>query len=266
MLEFVKNNSRFQSEIFMYEIGRSYSTSFDPRHEKLYFRRQYQTKPSCFEQRLLCVAYSSGTNEKELTQTLTPSVERGADFFAVVNSIKQLCWLVSSKPVKLVRIENGSTAYKAWMHPYRVAEIMLNGVNLGVVAEVVPGLLDGVTSRVVIAEIDLELLLEVDVTLTLCKPIAKYPDSFFEMSVVADSDEPYAEIEKLLLDNIDLQSFRKIEPIAVYQGKPLNENEKSVSVKLSFGSDERTLSHEEMAAIQNRLIEAIKSSKYSLRG
>jgi len=95
--------------------------------------------------------------------------------------------------------------------------------------------------------------------------LKKYPDSFFEMSVVMPQREPYSRLRSLLAANVAEELLRKIEVIAVYEGKPLAADEKSISVKLFLGAEDRTLSGEELAAVQDRLVAAIDESTYALR-
>ena len=141
----------------------------------------------------------------------------------------------------------------------------MNGVCVGVIAEVRPGAVADLDSRAIVAELDLELLLEVDMSERHFAPLPKYPDSLFEMSVVMPTREPYQRLDELVRANVESSLLREINVIAVYEGAPLAEGEKSVSVKLHLGSDERTLSGEELTAIQDGLMAAVENSSYSLR-
>ena len=187
--------------------------------------------------------------------------------------MRRVCRLVSHKEVVFSGLSASAgvtpaadfSTQKSWMHPFRGAQILVNGVPLGVIAEVSPGVVQDLKSRAVIAELDLELLLECDLGVELFKHLPKYPDSFFEMSVVMPEKEPFEKLNQLILKNLDNSLLRRIEVLAVYQGKPLKSGEKSVSVKLYLGSDEGTLSGEELSALQDRLMTAVESSSYSLR-
>ena len=265
MLGTVQKNARFYGELYLFEIGRSYEPKIPEVHKKLQYRSEHQANVAWIERRLLSIAYSSGKDEAQLGTSLRPSLGRGGDFYALAGVIRDLGWLVSSKPIVLEEISLDSKESKKWMHPYRAAKVMLNGSMVGVIAEVKKSFIDDVSARVVVAEIDLELLLEADPDFTCYKEIPKYPDSFFEMSVVMPGNEPYAALEDLLVKSVDNQYLRRIEPLAVYTGKPLNEGEKSVSVKLFFGSDERTLSSDEIEKLRTSLMDAVNNSHYSLR-
>ena len=75
----------------------------------------------------------------------------------------------------------------------------------------------------------------------------------------------YAELEAIITGSVDAVLLRRTEVLAVYEGPPLQADQKSVSVKLFLGADDRTLSGDELSAIQSRLIAAVAQSKFSLR-
>jgi phenylalanyl-tRNA synthetase beta chain len=56
-----------------------------------------------------------------------------------------------------------------------------------------------------------------------------------------------------------------IEFVRVYTGAPLPDDRKSVSYRLTVAAPDRTLSSEEVAAIRNRVIEAMRAGGYELR-
>jgi phenylalanyl-tRNA synthetase beta chain len=265
MFSAVERNYKHESEIYIFEIGRTYERDFDARHDKLKFRNQYQTNPTTFERRLACLAYSAGRNEKELGRVLKPAVEQGADFYAVVGAVQSLVWLSTEKAVCLEPLAEGEQGYVAWMHPYRSARVIVNGVNLGFIAEAKAEMFEDVRERVVFAELDLELLMEVDNTEKSTKALPKFPDSFFELAVVMPESEPYRNLERLFYEKMQTTFLRRIEPLSIYTGKPLADGDKSVAVKFYFGSDERTLSHEEVEELQNSFMNIVKESSYSLR-
>ncbi len=282
MVETLLSNGKNTSQLAMFELGRGYETSEDPRHTELQYRAKFKNTPG-FERRLLTLLYASGRDESTIAQTVTPAVEQGADFFSMVTVVKRVVGKVSRQPLSLKPIfavsgSNGSTAagtaksaagdytaYKQWMHPYRAVSLIVAGKEIGVLAEVTPQFREDFSHRAVIAEIDTEILIEADQKTSLFARPSKFPDSFFEMSVVMPKQSYYAELETLLKSNVDSELLRRIEVLSVYEGKPLQENEKSVSVKLFLGAGDRTLSGEELDNIQNSLMAAVAESSFSLR-
>lgn len=280
VLELLDKNKRNFPSLLIYEIGRGYQAEPDQQHENLALREPVKDA-AAFEKRLLCLAYSSGIEEESLAASVSPNLTSGADFYAVLNVIRRVSRLVSTKDLEVRAITsdpsrdvsgNGQpseagdfASCKRWMHPYRAASVSLNGISFGVVAEVRPDILDDFSNRAVVAEIDLDLLLEADRDEALFSPLPKYPDSFFEMSVVMPKTTCYEELKRIVVEQVAPSLLKKIEVVSVYEGKPLEKDQKSVSVKLFLGAQDRTLSGSELTEIQQGLIKAIEESPFALR-
>ena len=88
--------------------------------------------------------------------------------------------------------------------------------------------------------------------------------SAFDLSVVAGLREPSSHIERQLI-NAAGSDLVEIEFVRVYTGDPLPEDRKSVSYRLTVAAPDRTLSSDEVAAIRNRVIDAMRAAGYELR-
>ena len=274
IIEHVERNARFQDSTFLYEIGRAYELCENISHKNLKLKEKYKDAVVS-ETRLLAFAYVSGRQEAEMAFSLKPELKKGADFYAALAVAKRVCRLASIseldvKPIEVIDAISLTSAvnfraYKKWMHPYRCASLNLKGIPIGVIAEVMPSVLSNVKGRVILFEIDLELLLEADSKTYLFKPIAKFPDSMFEISIVMPKTVCFAEIKNALSDAVGEQLLKTIEVVSVYEGNPLADNEKSVSVKLVFGAKDKTLSSVEVKGIQDKVVDTVSCLGYSLR-
>ncbi|HXM43227.1 MAG TPA: phenylalanine--tRNA ligase subunit beta [Bryobacteraceae bacterium] len=146
-------------------------------------------------------------------------------------------------------------------HPARAAEIHWRGAVAGRLFELHPSLAQG---RTAMLDLDLTLVQAAAPRETRYTPIRRYPSSAFDLSVVAHSRELVGDLRGKLaaLAGPLLQS---IEYQRQYAGPPLAEGTKSVSFRLTLGSQERTLSSEEVAAIRARLIDGMRAHGYDLR-
>lgn len=298
MLESLEQNSRFAEKLLFYELGRTYGQKEIIAHQTLSTKEQVKN-PAGFERRILCLGYTSGREERVLHSFLVPELESGANFYALLGVLQKVVRLVSYKPLRLIPIvlktgieqrgheylsasfpENliieevlaskptpaeDLSSYKRWMHPFRSSSLVLDTVVIGVLAEAREGILNDLPSRSVIAEIDVELLLGEKSEDHVFQPLPKYPDSFFEMSVIMPYRTPYRELESLIHRLLDPKILRGLEVLAVYQGAPLKQNEKSVSVRVFFGAEDRTLSGEELSLLQTNLVASVKAEGFSLR-
>lgn len=268
-IELLERNGRFFSDVMLFELGRAYEL---PDAKQNGGKKKGQAAGR--ERRLLSLSYMSGIDEKDAGAAARPKLGSGASFYAAAAVLRSVLRLVSKNAPELAPLQTCSGessaedfhCAKAWMHPHRAASVMLKGECVGVIAEISPLLGVELPARAVLAEIDLGKLLALPAEAPGFEQLAKYPDSFFEMSVVMPRTEHYRELDTFIRMNADSEILKRIDVLAVYEGKPLKEGEKSVSVRLVFGSRERTLAGEEISGFQTRLIDAVRNSRYALRG
>jgi phenylalanyl-tRNA synthetase beta chain len=79
-----------------------------------------------------------------------------------------------------------------------------------------------------------------------------------DISFVVNRHIGFADIRNSVLDqNVDL--CRSVEFVDVYEGKGLAENERSVTIRLEYRSDERTLIEVEVETVHRGIVAAIEN-------
>ena len=141
-------------------------------------------------------------------------------------------------------------------HPERAAIIAWRGEDVGRLFELHPSL--GVEGRAAILDLDLATMERLDHRERRYQPLRRFPVSAFDLSVVAGLREPAGEIERQLAAAAG-SDLVEIEFVREYTGAPLPEDRKSVSYRLTVAAPDRTLSSDEVAAIRNRVIEAMRA-------
>jgi phenylalanyl-tRNA synthetase beta chain len=147
-------------------------------------------------------------------------------------------------------------------HPERAALVMSGGENIGRLFELHPSL--GVDGRAAILDLDLAILERLNARDLRYQPLRRFPTSAFDLSVVTGLREPAGTIQSRLREAAG-SDLVEIEFVRQYTGAPLPENSKSVSYRLTVGAPDRTLSSEEVTAIRNRVIDAMRQAGYELR-
>jgi phenylalanyl-tRNA synthetase beta chain len=158
-------------------------------------------------------------------------------------------------------VRQGAAA-RPFEHPERAAEVIWRNENIGRLFELHPAL--GVEGRAAILDLDLALTQRLDYSDVRYQPLRRFPTSAFDLSVVAPLRDPAGNIEQLLKSAAG-SDLVEIEFVRQYTGAPLPEDRKSVSYRLTVGAPDRTLSSDEVTAIRNRIIEALRQAKYDLR-
>jgi phenylalanyl-tRNA synthetase beta chain len=136
------------------------------------------------------------------------------------------------------------------------------GETVGRLFELHPNLIE--TGRAAVLDLDLQAVHRLSGGEIKYRPIRRYPSSAFDLSVIAGEREYAAKLEA------DVARFagpllESIEFLRQYSGPPLEPGQKSVSFRLTVGSDERTLSSEEVGEIRARIIEGMRGLGYELR-
>jgi phenylalanyl-tRNA synthetase beta chain len=145
------------------------------------------------------------------------------------------------------------------MHPERSAHIEIGGQRVGDLYELYPDLLD--RGRAAILDLDLDALLVLPSQREAYRPLRRFPTSSFDLSVVAGSHELVANLEGKLRQ-LAGESLVSLQFLLIF---PLPPDKKSVSFRLTFGADDRTLTNEEVTGIRDRVVAGIRAAGYELR-
>jgi phenylalanyl-tRNA synthetase beta chain len=153
-------------------------------------------------------------------------------------------------------------------HPGKSAAIKLGDEPIGVVGEVHPGVLAAfeVSQAVTLAEIDVDRLISQGMVPPQYRPIPRFPAVTRDLSVILDATVPAGQI-LTTIEGFHPDLLREVRLFDIYAGKPIPEGKKSLTFALTYRSDDRTLTDEEVNAIQTRVIEHVRQ-KFSaqLRG
>ncbi len=159
-----------------------------------------------------------------------------------------------------LRVREGAPL--GWEHPARCAEVWWNGREIGRLSELHPSLIEG--GRAAVLDIDLIVLREVTPARASYTPVRRFPESAFDLSIVAGAREYAADLE------LEIRRFAgdlalAVEYVREYRGAPLAEGKKSVSFRVVAGAADRTLSSEEIAEMRGRIIAGLNELGYELR-
>lgn len=140
-------------------------------------------------------------------------------------------------------------------HPGQVAEINVNGDNVGIVARLHPA---EVKEAVYVMEINLDKLLEKKVGKMKYKEISKFPNIKKDVAFVVDKNIPSKDIE-MVIKKSGGSLLTNIEVFDVYTGENVGDDEKSIAYSLTFNDSKKTLTEEEVAEIFNKIISTVTS-------
>ncbi|MEM1330796.1 MAG: phenylalanine--tRNA ligase subunit beta [Planctomycetota bacterium] len=111
---------------------------------------------------------------------------------------------------------------------------------------------------VVLAEVDLAPLRAMYPPRAITHALPAYPPADRDVSLVVDESVRYAEIESVVAAS-ELEGLESVAFGGIYRGKQLGSGKKSVTIRLRFRDDSRTLRREEVEPRLGRLYEAAKA-------
>jgi phenylalanyl-tRNA synthetase beta chain len=110
---------------------------------------------------------------------------------------------------------------------------------------------------VYVAEVDLSALLEMQERPVLYTPLARYPSVVRDVSLLVGRRATLAEMLDRIRDE-RLEHCRDAKLVDVYEGAPLPEGKRSVTLRLEYRASERTLRDEEVEEMHARIVQALE--------
>jgi len=137
----------------------------------------------------------------------------------------------------------------------QTAVVSFDGTKVGYLGRLSDDIAAGYKFKqpVFVAEIDLQAILDIVSEPIAYRPLSKYPAVTRDISLLGDRKVSFAAIR----DSITEQNFdlcRSIGFVDVYEGKGLKENERSITIRLEYRSDERTLIEDEVEALHQQIL------------
>ncbi|HSK70950.1 MAG TPA: phenylalanine--tRNA ligase subunit beta, partial [Pyrinomonadaceae bacterium] len=135
------------------------------------------------------------------------------------------------------------------------ASISLNGRKIGYLGRLSDEIAAGYKFKqpVFVAEIDLQTVLNEKTNPVLYKPLPIYPSIVRDVSLLVKRSVSFDDIRRAIAEEAH-ELCRSIEFVDVYEGKGIADDERSITVRLEYRSDERTLLDEEVDAVHGQIV------------
>ena len=197
----------------------------------------------CDEHKKLCITLFSKTKALE------------ALYFELRDMIAETVEYIKHKPVSYLKKE----ASHSYEHPKNLNALLIDDVEIGQIGVVHPLVSKKIDKKasIVFAEIDIESLTNVAAMPISYVDPSKYPSIEVDLSFIA---EKFSEINDTIKKSAG-SILKKVGVADVYS----DGSGKSITVRLLFGDDERTLTHEEVQKVVDDIIEKLKDKGINLK-
>jgi phenylalanyl-tRNA synthetase beta chain len=98
---------------------------------------------------------------------------------------------------------------------------------------------------VYVAEVDMTALFVSSETSVRYTPLARFPSIMRDASLVTDRHITYAEMQRTVLE-LNLEEVRRVMLVYVYEGERVPEGQRSVTLRIEYRADDRTLRDEQV--------------------
>ncbi|PKN06312.1 MAG: phenylalanine--tRNA ligase subunit beta [Deltaproteobacteria bacterium HGW-Deltaproteobacteria-7] len=150
-----------------------------------------------------------------------------------------------------------STVVEPFLHPGKSCGIILDDKQIGFLGEVHPDVLEKINlkNKAYVFEINLDILVAAYLERNIsCQEISKYPAVLRDAAfVIPDTMEADKMLNIVLGQKEDL--LENVSIFDVYSGKEFTEGTKSLGLRFSYRSSDRTLTDSEANAVHDRIVQ-----------
>jgi phenylalanyl-tRNA synthetase beta chain len=139
------------------------------------------------------------------------------------------------------------------------ASVAINGKNVGTIGRLSEEIAAEYKFKqpVYVAEVDLQAILAEEAPAVLYRSLPKYPSVVRDVSFLVDRGTSYEQIRKAIAAQ-GRELCRGIQFVDIYEGKGVGADERSLTIRLEYRSDERTLIDSEVDEVHDQMVETIE--------
>ena len=159
-------------------------------------------------------------------------------------------------------------AERPGLHPTRGAAVTVGGVDVGVLGEIDPGVLEahGIGERVAYVELDLDTLLGLPHGDRPYRPFSLYPSSDIDLAFEVDDAVPASAVADAIRAAGGTLLW-EAQLFDVFRGGSMGDGRRSLAYRLRLQSMDRTLTDADVAEVRTAIITAVESTTgATLRG
>lgn len=184
------------------------------------------------------------------------------DFYDLKGVVESL-----TSMLKLPEITFLSGGVEPFYHPGKSAAILCNDRFLGTMGEIHPDVQEAfeIDRPVYYFELDLATLVEMSSDVLPVTAPSKFPDTYRDIAMLMDEETPSAAVIDCIRA-VKSDKTRSVETFDLYTGDKIPAGQKSLAVRVRYGSFERTLTDEEVSKVHQKIIASLVSElKITLR-
>ncbi|MBQ3375045.1 MAG: phenylalanine--tRNA ligase subunit beta [Erysipelotrichaceae bacterium] len=209
------------------------------------------------EQQHLCIALS---NKKTISRWQKLIQEN--DFYTIKGIVIAIMDKLGYPEKRLsFQIESNS---KAVLHPNKSASVYLDRTLVGKIGVIHPACAKKYDlDECVLAELNMTAIYGIRNVKIKFTPVPRYPAVSYDLAMVVDEEVTGEQIVKTI-KKTGSSLLRDVQIFDIYRGGSIAEGSKSVAVKVTYQSDDRTLSEDDIRDVHQGIIAALKNNLHAV--
>ncbi|HEY1578401.1 MAG TPA: phenylalanine--tRNA ligase subunit beta [Terracidiphilus sp.] len=191
---------------------------------------------------------------------------RAIEFHDLKGVVETLFSRFQTRDTYFDRFPADSGITPAWLHPYRSARVVAEGLTVGWFGQLHPNQAAArkIKDPVLLGEIYLDRLYKLPLRKPAARDISRFQPVRRDFSLVLDQTIPWDHIDQALasLQIPELVDWRAAE---VFRDARLGAHDYSLLVSTTFQAPDRTLREEELQSFQSRVVDAVSKAGARLR-
>lgn len=185
---------------------------------------------------------------------LTIGMYGNLDYYHLKGIVENLMEALGIKKFEFKR-ESSNPSF----HPGKTAALYIKNEYVGILGEVHPAINDNysIGESCYIAELALGILYKYSELGREYSPIPKFPAVLRDIALIVDDSILVKEIEDIIIEKGG-SMVEKVQLFDVYRGKQIPEGKKSIAYSISYRSDAKTLTDEEVGKVHDKIVRSLE--------
>ena len=242
-LENLAYNSRYTSRLATFELGR------------VYLPERGQA-PYPLEERRLSILLTG--SRRPVGFWPDPAGAEEFDFFDLKGIVETLLERLGVHPGDIAWAASANTP------PFgpQCAELLIRGKSQGMLGRLhaqIQQAYDLPTAPVYLAEVQVALLIKPSWEIEKMQPISSYPPVVEDLAFVVDEQTPASDVAAAIR-KAGAPLLTDVALFDLYRGQPIPDSQKSLAYKVTYQSQEKSLTDDEVAAVRKKIIAQVAQS------
>ncbi|HEY0097688.1 MAG TPA: phenylalanine--tRNA ligase subunit beta [Pyrinomonadaceae bacterium] len=179
---------------------------------------------------------------------------RELDFYDLKGALE-----AATDGMRVASLEFAAATNAKHLREGQAAQILLAGRPVGTLGRLADEVAAAYKFKqaVYVAEVDLTAMLASEESGVRYAPLARFPSVMRDLSLVADRRVSFAELRRAVVE-LNLEQVRRVMLVYVYEGERVPEGQRSVTLRLEYRADDRTLRDEEVDELHRRIVNTLE--------